>query len=102
MVADRVRKSTKSSDAAEEQAGGGDRLEIVLSWYEEVLRYAVLGAAGVARHQSCLTAIAQLATRLSIEGALQQLTIVYDTLQALGRNANRQLAVENMLLQLAK
>jgi hypothetical protein len=67
-----------------------------------VLRYAVLGAAGVARHQSCLTAIAQLATRLSIEGALQQLTIVYDTLQALGRNANRQLAVENMLLQLAK
>jgi hypothetical protein len=56
----------------------------------------------VARHQDCLTAIAQLATRLSIEGALQQLTIVYDTLQALGRNANRQLAVENMLLQLAK
>jgi len=102
LVADRVRKSAKSSDAAEEHAGGGDRLEIVLSWYEEVLRYAVLGAAGVVRHQDCLTAIAQLATRLSIEGALQQLTIVYDTLQALGRNANRQLAVENMLLQLAK
>lgn len=102
LVANRVKKSAKNSDAAEEHAAGGDRLEIVLSWYEEVLRYAVLGADGVARHQSCLPVITQLATRLGIEGALQQLTIVYDTLQALGRNANRQLAVEDMLLQLSQ
>lgn len=102
LVANRVKKSVKSSEAAEEYATGGNRLEIVLSWYEEVFRYAVLGVDGVVRHQSCLPAITQLAARLGIEGALQQLTIVYDTLQALGRNANRQLAVEDMLLQLAR
>ena len=101
LVANRVKKSTKNSEAAEEHAAGGDRLEIVLSWYEEVLRYAVLGAEEVVRHQNCLLAISQFAMRLGIEGALQQLAIVYDTLQALGRNANRQLAVENMLLQLS-
>jgi DNA polymerase-3 subunit delta' len=102
LVANRVKKSAKTSDTGEEYTAGGDRLEIVLSWYEEVLRYAVLGADGVVRHQSCLSAITQLATRLGVEGALQQLSIVYDTLQALGRNANRQLAVENMLLQLSQ
>ena len=102
LVADRVKKSAKSSEASEERATGGNRLELVLSWYEEVFRYAVLGAEGVVRHQTCLPAITQIATRLGIEGALQQLTIVYDTLQALGRNANRQLAVEDMLLQLSQ
>ncbi|MBM4256791.1 MAG: hypothetical protein FJ147_12950 [Deltaproteobacteria bacterium] len=102
VVANRVKKSARNSDAADEHMTGGDRLEIVLSWYEEVLRYAVLGADGVIRHHSCLSAIAQLATQLGVEGALQQLTIVYDTLQALGRNANRQLAVEDMLLRLSQ
>jgi len=101
LVANRVKKSAKNSEFAEEHATGGDRLELVLSWYEEVFRYAVLGAEGVARHQGCLPAITEQATHLGIEGALQQLTIVYDTLQALGRNANRQLAVEDMLLQLS-
>ena len=100
LVADRVKKSAKSSEAAEERATGGDRLELVLSWYEEVFRYSVLGAEGVVRHQTCLPAVAQIATRFGIEGALRQLTIIYDTLQALRRNANRQLAVEDMLLQL--
>jgi DNA polymerase-3 subunit delta' len=100
LVANRVKKSARNSEAAEEHTAGGDRLELVLSWYEEVFRYAVLGAEGVARHQACLSAIAQMASRLGLEGTLRQLTIVYDTLQALGRNANRQLAVEDMLLQL--
>ena len=101
LVANRVKRSAKHSETGEEHATSGDRLEIVLSWYEEVLRYAVLGSEGVSRHQSCLPFITQLATRLGVEGALQQLTIVYDTLQALGRNANRQLAVEDMLLRLS-
>jgi DNA polymerase III subunit delta' len=101
LVANRVKKSARNSEAAEEHATGGDRLELVLSWYEEVFRYAVLGDEGVIRHQTCLPAVAQLASRLGVEGALQQLTIVYDTLQALGRNANRQLAAEDMLLRLS-
>lgn len=100
LVADRVRKSAKNADATGERASGSDRLAIVLSWYEEVLRYAVLGTEGVVRHHECLNAIAKLATKLGVEGALQQLSVVYATIQALGRNANRQLAVEDMLLQL--
>ncbi|MSQ48492.1 MAG: AAA family ATPase [Deltaproteobacteria bacterium] len=100
LVADRVRKSAKNAETASERSNGSDRLAIVLSWYEEVLRYAVLGTEGVVRHQECLGAIAKLATRLGVDGALRQLSVVYATIQALGRNANRQLAVEDMLLQL--
>ena len=61
----------------------------------------LLGPDGVVRHQDCLPALAQAATGLNVTEALRQLTIVYDTMQALGRNANRQLAVEDMLLQLS-
>ncbi|NOT57201.1 MAG: AAA family ATPase [Deltaproteobacteria bacterium] len=100
LVADRARKSAKNADATSERASGSDRLAIVLSWYEEVLRYAVLGTEGVVRHYECLEAIAKIATTLGVEGALRQLAVVYATIQALGRNANRQLAVEDMLLQL--
>jgi hypothetical protein len=98
LVADRVRKSA----AAEEREGRptGDRLELVLSWYEEVLHCAVLGQESVVRHHDCLSAVSHLATTLGVPGALRQLAVVYDTIQALGRNANKQLAVEDMLLQL--
>jgi hypothetical protein len=43
----------------------------------------------------------QAAQALSVEEALRQLTLVYDTMQALGRNANARLAVEDMLLQIS-
>ncbi|MGE0827422.1 MAG: ATP-binding protein [Candidatus Binatia bacterium] len=102
LVADRVRKSTKTSEVSEDITAGSNRLEIVLSWCEEVLRYALLGPEGVVRHQENLTAIAQTASQVGEDGALQQLTVVYETIQALGRNANRQLAVEDMLLQLQR
>jgi hypothetical protein len=36
-----------------------------------------------------------------VEEALRQLSLVYDTIGALSRNANARLAVEDMLLQLA-
>jgi DNA polymerase-3 subunit delta' len=100
IVADRVRKAATDAEGGEGRSTG-DRLELVLSWYEEVLRCAVLGQQGVVRHQDCLPVIAQMAARLGVSGALRQLTLVYDTIQALGRNANKQLAVEDMLLQLA-
>jgi len=100
LVADRVRKSARNAEATSERFNGSDRLAIVLSWYEEVWRYALLGIEGVVRHQECLTTIAKLAARLGMDGALQRLSVVYATIQALGRNANRQLAVEDMLLQL--
>jgi DNA polymerase III subunit delta' len=100
LVADRVRKSTRNAEATSERSSGSDRLAIVLSWYEEVWRYALLGIEGVVRHQECLNTITNLAARLGVDGALRRLSVVYATIQALGRNANRQLAVEDMLLQL--
>jgi len=100
LVADRVKKSAASQEPAEERPAG-DRLEIVLSWYEEVLRYLLLGPEGVVRYHDSLAIVAQTAAALRVSGALRQLTVVYDTIQALGRNANRQLAVEDMLVQIA-
>lgn len=100
LVADRGKKSAASEQSAEGRATG-ERLEIVLSWYEEVLRFVLLGEEGVVRYQDCLTAVAEAAAGRSIAEALRQLTLIYDTMQALGRNANRQLAVENLLIQLA-
>jgi DNA polymerase-3 subunit delta' len=101
LVANRVKKSASGADSAAEREVG-DRLELVLFWYEELLRYVLLGPEGVVRHQDCLPALAQAATGLDVTEALRQLALVYDTMQALGRNANRQLAVEDMLLQLTR
>jgi DNA polymerase III subunit delta' len=100
LVADRVRKSARNAEATSERSSGSDRLAIVLSWYEEVWRYALLGIEGVVRHQECLSTITKLAARLGVDGTLRRLSVVSTTIQALGRNANRQLAVEDMLLQL--
>ncbi len=100
LVADRAKKSA-TNDQPTEGRTTGERLEILLSWYEEVLRYVVLGREGVVRYQDHLSAVAEAAAGLEVAEALRQLTVVYDTMQALGRNANRQLAVENMLIQLA-
>jgi hypothetical protein len=55
----------------------------------------------VIRYADCLPAITQTAQGLSVEEALRQLSLVYDTIGALSRNANARLAVEDMLLQLA-
>jgi hypothetical protein len=100
LVANRVKKSAGGTESGEEREAG-DRLELVLFWYEELLRYVLLGPEDVVRYQDCLPALAQAATGLNATEALRQLTLVYDTMQALGRNANRQLAVEDMLLQLS-
>jgi len=66
-----------------------------------VLRFVLLGQEGVVRYQDCLSAVAEAAADRTATEALRQLTLVYDTMQALGRNANRQLAVEDLLIQLA-
>jgi DNA polymerase-3 subunit delta' len=100
LVASRSKKSRAKTDQAERSAGG-DRLELALSWYEERLRYVLLGQDGVIRYADCLPAITQTAQGLSVEEALRQLSLVYDTIGALSRNANARLAVEDMLLQLA-
>ncbi len=99
LVADRGKKSRTKTDRPERSAGG-DRLELILSWYEERLRYILLGQDGVIRYADCLPALAQTTQGLDVEEALRQLSLVYATIRALGRNANLRLAVEDMLLQL--
>lgn len=100
LVADRNKKSRTKTDRSERSAGG-DRLELILSWYEERLRYVLLGQDGVIRYADCLPALAQATHGLGVEEALRQLRLVYDAIQALSRNANPRLAVEDLLLQLA-
>ena len=100
LVADRTKKSRTKTDRSERSAGG-DRLELILSWYEERLRYVLLGQDGVIRYADCLPALAQATQSLGVEEALRQLRLVYDAIHALSRNANPRLAVEDLLLQLA-
>jgi DNA polymerase-3 subunit delta' len=100
LVADRAKKTPASDQPAEGRATG-ERLEILLSWYEEVLRYVLLGQEGVVRYEDCLPAVVAATAGLDAPEALRQLTLVYDTIQALRRNANRQLTVEDLLIQLA-
>lgn len=101
LVADRVRKSSPTAEKETDRSTGG-RLELMLSWHEEVFRYAVLGQEGIICYGDRLATIAHLAAALGVNEALRQLTLVYDTIQALGRNANKQLAVEDMLLQMTR
>ena len=101
LVADRSAKAKKQSGGAERLKRGA-RLELVLAWYEEALRYLLLGRNAVVRHQDCLSALGQTTHGASVAQALHDLRLVYDTIQALGRNANPRLTVEDMLLQLAE
>jgi len=101
LMADRVRKASANAEGKTNRLPN-DRLELVLAWCEEVLRCAVLGQEGIVRYRDRSPAVSQAAATLGIPGALRQLTLVYDTIQALGRNANKQLAVEDMLLQMTR
>ncbi len=100
LLADRNAKTKKKAETPHTLEKGA-RLELVLAWYEEALRYLLLGNSAVVRYQDCLPALAQATANVGISRALHDLTLVYETLQALGRNAHPRLAVEDMLLELA-
>ena len=100
LVADRSSKTQKKAETPHALERGG-RLELVLAWYEEALRYLLLGNVAVVRYQDCLPALARTTVNVSVSRALHDLNVVYDTIQALGRNANPRLTVEAMLLELA-
>ena len=100
-MADRASKAKKKAETPQALEKGA-RLELVLAWYEEALRYLLLGESAVVRYQDCLSALGQdNRANVSIPRALRDLNVVYDTMQALDRNANPRLAVEDMLLELA-
>jgi DNA polymerase-3 subunit delta' len=83
---------------------GRSGLEVALTtavgWYRDLLQHA-LGVPDLPLHTpEAAAAIDAAASRLDPAGRLRQLEAVCDTLDAIGRNANRQLAVETMLLRL--
>ena len=100
IIADRVsRAKNKHGDTKLQH---GRRLELVLTWYQERLRYCLVGGEGVTLYSRWLPALTIGFTELSVGRALSALMFVHDTVLLLDRNANPRLAVEDMLLQLAK
>jgi len=93
------------SQLAERLAQGEEevvaRLEVLLSWYRDLLRYQLLGEQAVEQNPDHLSLLAQAGAGRKVEQSLRHLALVYDTIGALRRNANRQLALERMLLGLA-
>ena len=100
LVADRSSKAKKKAETPQALEKGA-RLELVLAWYEEALRYLLLGKSAVVRYQDCLPALGRATAQVSLPRALRDLNVVYETMQALDRNANPRLTVEDMLLELA-
>ena len=75
-------------------------LSTTVGWYRDVLETALAGGAARLRNADAAAGVAAAAARLAPAARLRQLEAVCDTLDALGRNANRMLAVETMLLAL--
>jgi DNA polymerase-3 subunit delta' len=75
-------------------------LRALLAWYRDALETALLGDQARVRNADALAALRAAAVRLPAQARLRQLEAVCDTIEALGRNANRMLALETMLLTL--
>lgn len=71
-------------------------LTVISSWYRDALRRVVLGPGAALQNADLASAVPALAIRHS----LRNLTTTYDTLTTLRQNANRNLALTAMLLQL--
>lgn len=81
--------------------GGADAaLGAAVGWYRDVLGAALGVDAVPRRNPQRAAAIRTAAAGRSPARILRQLAVVCDTLDALGRNANQQLALETMLLAL--
>jgi DNA polymerase-3 subunit delta' len=95
------RAAADLSQAAQEM-GRGDveaGLAVAAAWYRDVVGVAV-GASRRLRHPDAAGAVARAAARLAPAARLRQLAIVCATIDAVARNANRQLALETMWLAL--
>lgn len=85
--------------------GRGDTtggLAVVLSWYRDLLRVAVDGPDAPLANADTRAAITAAATTTPPDAALRLLEVVCDTVEAIGRNANKTLALETMLLELRR
>jgi DNA polymerase-3 subunit delta' len=82
------------------RGGAEAALGAAVGWYRDVLGTALGVDAVPRRNPQRADAIRAAAGRHSPAQVLRQLAVVCDTLDALGRNANQQLALETMLLGL--
>ncbi len=106
MLADLPRLGTLTarevSDLAQEVSRGSidAALAAATAFYRDVLQTALLGDALPLRNPTTADGVRATAARLSSEALLRQLAVVCDTIADLGKNANRMLSIETMLLWL--
>ncbi|HEV7731558.1 MAG TPA: DNA polymerase III subunit delta' [Candidatus Binatia bacterium] len=74
-------------------------LETIVAWYRDLLGLAA-GAPMPLRNPDAQPALDAAAARTTTSTVLRQLEVVCDTVDAIGRNANKVLALETMLLAL--
>ena len=82
------------------KSGALEALGAAVAWYRDVLGMALGVDAAPRRNPQRALAVQAAAARLAPPAILRQLAVVCGTLDALGRNANQQLALETMLLEL--
>jgi DNA polymerase-3 subunit delta' len=73
-------------------------LATLVAWYRDALEAALLGQEAPLRNTDAAPAVQALAARLPVGALLRQLEAVCDTIDGLGRNANRMLTLETLLL----
>jgi DNA polymerase III subunit delta' len=90
------------SDLAQEVSRGAidAALAAATAFYRDVLQTVLLGDALPLRNPASADGVRTTAARLSPAALLRQLAVVCDTIADLGKNANRMLSIETMLLWL--
>jgi DNA polymerase-3 subunit delta' len=92
--------STFAAELGRGDVGGG--LDVALSWYRDLVRLVLGDASDPVANVDVRARLVSTAAVTAPDLALRFLEVVCDTVEALGRNANRTLAIETMLLELRR
>lgn len=105
LLADLDRAAAVDLSAFAAALGRGDTstgLDAAVSWYRDLLRVTIEGPDAPIDNAAARPSIVAAATETAPPTALRLLEVVCDTVDAVGRNANRTLALETMLLELRR
>jgi DNA polymerase-3 subunit delta' len=103
LCAELPERSAAELSAAAQELGRGSvdaALGVVASWYRDLLGASVGEGADRLRNPGAAAAVHRVGSGSDTSARLRQLATVCDTMTAIARNANRQLALETMLLEL--
>jgi DNA polymerase III subunit delta' len=75
-------------------------LDILRTWYRDILVYRETGETDKLFHRDCLEALKVCAERMAVPDILQNMKTVSRACNAIERNANKQLTLETMLFRL--